>query len=266
MHLSGGINVQLSLLRFKDWLFNTFVSKRVEFNNQSELMERLSHELRTSLTGIVGYSEFVESSSTEPMVSFTAKIIRESSQDLARASISFFDLHRLGLGQIKVNCYKFSISELVGSVVKTHQKQAIEREATLVYTHAAEVLFLDVFTDAQRVRQIVDALVFAAVNSASKGKIVHLDLSLDGEDDSIKLVINYLDSMNDEVQVKLLNEFWCSKRYKFRLQEGPGVELALAKSLIYFLQGSAEFCCESNELSLLIVKLPMRYKQSKVAK
>jgi len=95
--------MQFSLSRAKSWIYQKFSCKRVYSRNQSDLMERLSHELRTSLTGIVGYSEFVESSSTEPMVNFTAKIIRESSLNLARASNSFFDLHRLELRQIQID-------------------------------------------------------------------------------------------------------------------------------------------------------------------
>lgn len=252
--------MQFSLLRIRTWLFKTFACKCVNYQYPSELMERLSHELRTSLTGIVGYSEFVESSSTEPMVSFTAKIIRESSQDLARASNSFFDLYRLGVGQIKANCSKFSINELVNGIVKTHQNQAFEREATLVYTCAPDTLLLNIYADAQRVRQVVDALIFSAVQTARKGKLIHVDVSLDEKKDFVKLMINSRDSLTDEVQVGLLNDFWSNKHYDFRLQEGPGVELALAKSLIYFLQGRVEYCCESNNPSQLIVKLPVRYK------
>lgn len=94
--------MRFCLSQFKKWLCQSFVCKKSVDQTQSELIERLSHELRTSLTGIVGYSEFVESNATEPMVNFTAKIIRESSHGLARASNAFFDLYRLNLGQVKI--------------------------------------------------------------------------------------------------------------------------------------------------------------------
>lgn len=257
--------MRLCLSRLKTWVCQTFPCRRLISNNQFELMERLSHELRTSLTGIVGYSEFVESSSTEPMVNFTAKIIRESSQGLSRASNSFFDLHRLELGQIKVDCSDFSISELVRSIVRVHQKQALERDVNLFFTCSAETFLLTVYSDSQKVRQVIDALVFAAVQAAGKGKSIHVDVSLDDEKSSMKLTIISLDTLTDGVQIKLIEEFWSNDRYKFRLQEGPGVELALAKALIYFLQGSAEYQCASDELPRLIVKLPMRYKKIKAS-
>ncbi len=255
--------MQFCLSRFKTWFSQAFVCKSVDFQNQSELMERLSHELRTSLTGIVGYSEFVETNSTEPMVNFTAKIIRESSQGLTRASHSFFDLHRLKLGQIQINCSIFSISELVRDVVRFHQKQALEHDVNIVFTCSKDTFLLQMNTDAQRVRQVVDALIFSAVQSTGQGRSIHVDASLDSEKRDMQLTVISLDAVTDGADIQLLAEFWHNDHYKFRLQEGPGVELALVKALIYFLQGSAEYRYASDELPRLMVRLPMRYKQAK---
>jgi signal transduction histidine kinase len=171
--------MQFSLSRAKSWIDRKFSCKRGDSRNQSDLMERLSHELRTSLTGIVGYSEFVESSSTEPMVNFTAKIIRESSLNLARASNSFFDLHRLELGQIQIDPSSFSISELVRDVVRIYQKQALEQTVRLTFACTPETFFTEIFSDAKQVHQVVDALIFGAVQSAGKENSIHVDLSLD---------------------------------------------------------------------------------------
>jgi two-component system sensor histidine kinase BarA len=228
-------------------------------NKQFELMARLSHELRTALTGIVGYAEFLESNSAESMVNFTAKIIRESSEILARSSNSFFDLHHLELGLIQINCSEFSMSELVRSVFRSHQKQALECNVTLIFTCSAETSLLNTYADPQRVRQVVDALFFDAVHAARKGASIHVDISFDDDEKSIKLMIIYLDSLIDEAQIEMHNEFWNDEHYQFRLQEGPGVELALAKSLIYFMQGHAEYLFGSSELPRLMMRLPMRY-------
>jgi two-component system, sensor histidine kinase RetS len=255
--------MRLCLSRFKSWVFHTLNCKQDDSKNHSQLMERLSHELRTSLTGIVGYSEFVESTSAEPMVNFTAKIIRESSQNLARASNSFFDLYRLEQGQVKQDCSVFSISELVRDVVRLTQKQALERDVNLFFTCSTETFLLDMYADAQRVRQIVDALVFGAVQSAGQGQSVHVDVSLDADKSLMKLMLVSLDALPGDAPVGLLKEFWHSGHYKFRLQEGPGVELALAKSMIYFLKGQAEYQVSASQPPRLVVKLPMHHDETR---
>lgn len=256
--------MRFGLSKLKSWMFQKLGVRQTMPNKQSELIERLSHELRTSLTGIVGYSEFVESSSTEPMVNFTAKIIRESSQGLSRASNSFFDLYRLELGELKVNCTTFSISALVRDVVREHQRQALEQDVKLAFTCSAETFLFDMYADAFRVRQLIDALVFGGVQSAGKGKSIQVDISLDGDQSHLRFMVISLDSAFNAPQIELAKEFWCNDQYKFRLQEGPGVELALAKSLIYFLQGEVEYRASLEELPRLILTLPMRYRETKV--
>ena len=257
--------MQFFLSRAKSWIYRKFRCKRSALRKQSNLMERLSHELRTSLTGIVGYSEFVESSSAEPMVNFTAKIIRESSLSLARASNSFFDLHRLELGQIQIDPVSFSISELVRDIVRIYQKKALDQTVGLAFACSTETFFSEMFSDTQRVHQVVDALIFGAVQSAGKGNSIHVDLSLNEDKSYMKLMLTTVVTSSDGSQEELLKKFWNGECYKFRLQAGPGVELALAKALIYFLQGYVEYQVRPGEHPCLVVRLPLRYKKSKAS-
>lgn len=258
-----GRAMRLFLYRAKNWIYRKFQCSPTVLRKQSNLMERLSHELRTSLTGIVGYSEFVESSSAEPMVNFTAKIIRESSLGLARASNSFFDLYHLELGQIQIELSTFSINELVRDLVRIYQKQALDQSVSLVFACSAEAFFSEILSDAQRVHQMVDALIFGAVQSARKGSSIHVDLSFDEDKTYMQLMLTTVGVVSDGSQDELFNKFWNNERYKFRLQSGPGVELALAKALIYFLQGYVEYRVRPDEHTRLIVRLPLRYKKSK---
>lgn len=259
MHSEQGAVVQFLLSRFKSWIFHARTRERDVINMDSQLMERLSHELRTSLTGIVGYSEFVESTSAEPMVNFTAKIIRESSQNLARTSNSFFDLHRLEQGQMQVECSNFSISDLVRDVVRLNQTVATERGVHLFATCSEDTYLSQMNSDAQKVRQVMDALVFAAVQSAASGQSVQVDVSLDEAKHLMRLVLTSQVPFYGSAQHQLLKDFWHSKCYQFRLQEGPGVELALAKEMIAFLRGEAEYLSTPQKPSQLVVKLPMHH-------
>ncbi len=251
--------MRFCLSKFKSWIFRAQGRQHGALTVQSHLMERLSHELRTSLTGIVGYSEFVESTSAEPMVNFTAKIIRESSQNLARASTSFFDLYRLEKRLMEIECSVFSISELVRDVVRLNQKQALERDVNLFFTCSKDTYLLEMNTDASKVRHIVDALVFGAVQSACHGQSVHVDVSLDEDRCFMRLVLISLNALPCSAQSLLLKEFWHNQCYKFKLQEGPGVELALAKAMIFFLKGQIEYRATPNSPPRLIVKLPMHH-------
>jgi K+-sensing histidine kinase KdpD len=256
--------MRFCISQIRDWLVDAFSCKRNAYKYQSELMERLSHELRTSLTGVVGYSEFVESTSTEPMINFTAKIIRESSQSLVRSSNSFFDLHRLELNQLQLDSSSFSLSELVREVVRGTQKHAQERSVNLDFPCDNNIYFLEITTDKRRVKQIIDALIFGAIQSAGKGNSIHVDLALTNDKQAMNLLISSSEVLADAENTRLLQEFWSTDHYKFRLQEGPGVEMAFAKAMIYFLYGQAEYKLTPNQHSKLIVTLPMHFNKTKV--
>lgn len=256
--------MRFCLSQFKNWLCQSFVCKKPVVQTQSELIERLSHELRTSLTGIVGYSEFVESNATEPMVNFTAKIIRESSHGLARASNAFFDLYRLNLGQVKIENSTFSVNEEVRAVVRSHQKQALDNDVNLIFTCSAETALLEMSSDVQKVRQVVDALIYWAVHLVEKQQTIHVDVSVEEDTGYVILMIIFLDASVSSFHDELLKDFWSNDFYKFRLQEGPGVELALAKALIYLLQGAVVYRTAFNELPRLEVRLPTQYSHVKV--
>ena len=256
--------MRFCISQIRDRLVDAFSCKRNAYKDQSELMERLSHELRTSLTGVVGYSEFVESTSTEPMINFTAKIIRESSQSLVRSSNSFFDLHRLELGQLQLDCSSFSLGELVRDVVRGNQKQAQGLSVNLDFACDNNIYFLEMTTDKKRVKQIADALIYGAIQSAGKGNSIHVHLALTNEKQAMNLLISTSEVLADAANTRLLQKFWSTDHYKFRLQEGPGVEMAFAKAMIYSLQGRAEYRIASNENSRLMVTLPMHFNQTKV--
>jgi signal transduction histidine kinase len=57
-------------------------------------------------------------------------------------------------------------------------------------------------------------------------------------------------------QIQMLTQFWNGETYQFKLQEGPGIEMALAKEMIYFLDGFVRFEHSVESPSRLVVTFP----------
>lgn len=146
---------------------------------QPSLMDRLSHELRTSLTGIVGYAEYMETGSSDSMMNFTAHIIRESGKSLTRTSQSFFDFYLLSQRQIRLKCSRFVFSDVIREAVVRHQLLASEREVSLGFTCADDALEVVVSSDQARLLQVMEALVFGVLQASDQWSMVHVHLALD---------------------------------------------------------------------------------------
>ena len=244
-----------SFYRLEVWI-RSWVAKTRKPQIESELIERLSHELRTSLNGIVGYAEFLEMGSNDAMMNFTAKIIRESGQSLTRTSQSFFDFYLLSKSQIRLRFSRFIFADLVRDVVAKNQPLAVDREVSLGFLSASHALESWVNSDLDRMRQVVDALVFGAIQASDKWSMVQLHLDFDEMRGDLLLSIVSSGASVLPSQGYLLTQFWNSDDYRLKLQEGPGIELAFAKAMIQFLNGSVRFEHSTSFPSRLVVRFP----------
>lgn len=223
---------------------------------QPSLMDRLSHELRTSLTGIVGYAEYLETGSSDPMMNFTARIIRESGKSLTRTSQSFFDFYLLSQRQIRLKCSRFVFSDVARGAVARHQLLASEREVSLGFTCTDDALEVVVSSDKDRMQQVIEALVLGVLQASDQWSMVHVHLELDRFQQ--KLLLTFVSSgvSVSPPQIQGLTQFWNTDDYQFKLQEGPGIELALAKAMIHFLDGAAAFEHSVEYPTRLVVSFP----------
>lgn len=242
-----------------------FLSEKEAPSIQPELINRLSHELRTSLTGIVGYAEFLEAGSQDPMMNFTAKIIRESGRSLTRTSHSFFDFYLLTQQKLNLNSSRFVLSELTQNVVNACQGFAVERDINLVSETSDKAIGVMLCSDAVRVHQVMEALIYSVLQASERWSLVRVHLEFSQVQRCLEVSIVSSGSEASAEQIDLQKQFWNADDYRLRLQEGPGIELVLAKALIHFLNGFVWF--ESSDACpfRLVVRFPLNLNLSKAS-
>lgn len=243
------LSVRHFLLRFiKKFLPSKRRSYLCEMEN-SQLIERLSHEWRTSLTGVVGYAEFLEVGSAEPMMNFTAKVIRESGLVLTRITAAYVDLHRLKQGQLNLNCLRFNLSSAVEQSVEKMRTIAYERDVRLVFHCAPDAEMVSIYSDLTRIRQVIDAIVFNLVQMVSKRSFVFVTITSSERGGGV--CFEY--SSPSVRGVDLYKQFWDCDDYCFQMQAGPGVELAYVKELIKLLGCSVKYEMDKQDSSRLSI-------------
>ncbi len=236
---------------------NMFLQKECNSKISESLMARFSHEFRTHLTGIVGYSEFLENSENEPMTSFTAEIIRESSLELSKIGAAYFELDKLLNKKITLKKSLFIFSELVRDVVCQRQKQALKREVSLGFTCTDDVLEKLFNADASRIRQVIDLLLVETVQLLDKLSILHVVLSDDVKHGFWLLSLEFSNIATKSRQMMLYDFFWSEFDYKFKLQEGPGVVLAMVKKMLLSMNCDFEFEFDPNSSrARLVIAFP----------
>lgn len=222
-----------------------------------DLVNRLSHEMRTSLTGIVGYAEFIEAGAEPAMVNFTAKIIRESSQELVRSVQSFVDLYQVMLMPSHLQCTEFSVAKELYALVQKHQAHAHQLDVSLIFNCPDDALLIKLRSDLERFTKMLEALLGAALIGATRGAVLVMALSLRSEQQAIELAIYELGGADKPAQSQGLQQFWRDPNYLYKMQEGPGLDMALAKALLASLKGRAEFKSVKGQGDQLRLLLPL---------
>ena len=247
--------MSFSFSHFRDLFLRKNFYQQVAPDSAS-LMARASYEFRTSLNGIVGYAEFLENSTTAPMMNFTGKIIRESSSNLTRSCNSYFDLQYLQKSQVKFSSTQLNLQAVLLDVVNLHQPYALERGISIQLTYGQDAQSKSVCSDVSRIRQILDSLIFNTLKIAETWDVIRINLSWCADTDKLLLAIELRQTKRDLSKLKLLESFWNTEGYQFQLLEGPGVEMALAKSLIRLGGISARYDVSQESAGTLQLLMP----------
>ena len=198
------------------------------------LQDRLCHEVRTLLTGIVGYAEFLEADSSVPMVGFTAKIIRESGQALKA-------------GRSNINLSNFDLLSLVCKAIDTSQAVAFNSQVHLVFSAESELSHIFTNSDNKKTLRVFNLIVNHVLQSALKHSVFSLTLSVMNK----KCALHFEYENASDSERNLESNFWTNSSYQYQLQAGPGIELALAKELIKLLSWDVAYKVSNEGVSTL---------------
>jgi two-component system, sensor histidine kinase and response regulator len=133
---------------------------------KSEFVSQVSHEFRTALVGIQGFSEMLkEGQLTQLDVQDMAADINSEAQRLNRMISSMLDLDRMEAGKIRLDLKPVSVNPLVNDVVDRTRVTTDNHTFTLSLDERDPV----VAADADRLTQVLTNLLNNAVKYSPKG-------------------------------------------------------------------------------------------------
>ena len=154
---------------------------------KSEFLVRISHQFRTSLVGIEGFSEVIRDSEQldpDEMKSLATEIFNDAKR-LDRAFNEMIELDQLETGHADVNIVRADVNRLIGRVLGTKRVEFPNRKITTELEDALPV----VQCDEAKVTQVLDNLVAnalkyshgaVAISSASRNGSVEVSVKDSG--------------------------------------------------------------------------------------
>ena len=148
---------------------------------KTEFLSRVSHEFRTPLTAIVGFSQLLyeqEQKVDAEREQEYLTVIREQAQHLARMIEDMLDITRIDDGQFTLRRQVASLPEMVESAVSNLDKPT-DRERVGVSVEPATP---SAWADRNEMEQAISRILYNALEHSGKGERVSVRVQPAGED------------------------------------------------------------------------------------
>ncbi|MFA7745645.1 two-component system histidine kinase PnpS [Salinicoccus roseus] len=224
---------------------------------RSDFVANVSHELKTPVTSVRGFSETLMSGEVtdEETTKQFLKIIHDESQRLDRLIRDLLNLSKIERQKMPLNLETLNMTALVHEVSVTLQGAIEEKQTKLVLPDPSKDVYLQ--GDEDRLRQIVLNLVGNAINYTAEGGTVTVSLKENVE--KVRLIIQD-DGIGipEESLPRIFERFYRVDRARSRHSGGTGLGLAIVKHLIESHHGEIEVESREGEGTTFTVILPKK--------
>jgi signal transduction histidine kinase len=229
----------------------------IKARNQAEESDRLktaflaniSHEVRTPLNAIVGFSEVLAGNPSDDERAMLSKLISQNNARLLHLFEDMVNMSKLEAGDESVHKTRFLISDLLQELIEKYAPQAAEKHLTLVVDKHSEAL--EPNTDRNRLMQIVSHYVDNALKFTTEGGVT-IGCNLEGGNMRVWVRDTGKGIDSEYCGDKLFERFVKIDEF----EQGTGLGLSVCRSLALTLGGKVGMESELGVGSLFWVDVP----------
>ncbi len=231
---------------------------------KSEFLASMSHELRTPLNSLLILSKDLSDNKgnnlTDSQVE-SAKIINESGNDLLALINDILDLSKIESGKMLVNPEYLTLEEIENDIKSMFTHMA-EKKKLFFNTEINSIKNYTLFTDHQKINQILKNLVSNALKFTSKGGVnVNFTISDDKKD---TLCIDVTDTgigIPENKQIEIFEAFQQVDGSISRTYGGTGLGLSISRELAKMLNGIISLSSIYGKGSTFTCCIPLNYSE-----
>ena len=240
--------------------------KLVEGDRQKkQFVANISHELRTPISTILGYSEVLLDTSFAGDKRAILERVVTNGQGLSQLMDSLLDFSRMEVGSTEATLQEVRVGEVLESL-ETMTKRLIKGRP-IQFRVQIEPLLEVIETDAKKLQQILMQLLTNALKFTEKGEIT-LEMKSCLEKGAAFVEISVSDTgigISKRDQDVIFEEFRQLDGSSTRQYGGTGLGLSLCKRMVQSLGGKIAVESEPGQGSVFSLMLPIRRYELQVA-
>ncbi|MDI6402009.1 PAS domain S-box protein [Balneolaceae bacterium ANBcel3] len=224
---------------------------------KTALLANMSHEMRTPLTGILGFAGILEADLPEGEARGMATRIHISGRRLLETIESILDLAKLESEEIEIQMENVNLINEVLRAMDNHMKSASQKRIRFEMVTELEDLYMDV--DRQLFSRIMYNLLSNAFKYTDDGEVtIHVSRFIKREREWVQVDVQDTGiGISPDFLPKVFDEFQQESTGLSRKFEGSGLGLTITKKLVEALDGSISANSKKGVGSIFTVQLPI---------
>ena len=212
------------------------ITEHVKLDNmQKELVADVSHELKTPIALIQGYSEgLLENvNSDEESRKFYAEVILDETNKMDKLVKQLLELMKLEYGKREFNNKEFNIVELEKEVIRKTNVMIEEKQAEIKFDDSKEI---QVFADDFYIEQVLTNYLTNAIKNVKEmygEKYIKISNEIRKDENKVCIkVFNTGEKISEENLNRIWNRFYKADESRHREDGGTGIGLAFVKAIM----------------------------------
>lgn len=225
---------------------------------KSAFIANMSHEVRTPLNAIVGFSGLMVSASSEEERKMYADIITENNERLLRLVNDIFDLSQIEAGAVEFQYSEFDVNDLLRELEGIFRMR-MNGQSPVELVCEAQLQPIMMYSEQQRIIQVLTNLLHNAMKFTESGEI-RFGCRMEGAEKVYFFVSDTGIGIPKEEQDKIFSRFIKLDREV----QGTGLGLTLSQTIIKHLGGDLGLESEVNKGSTFSFTLPLVIQQEMI--
>ncbi|MCC9072740.1 response regulator [Flavobacterium sp. F-65] len=259
------LTIFFSILIASDFSKTQLYKKQLEIANfktrnllksREQLISTVSHDLKTPLSTIVGYTELLDNSDINTKQSYFIKNIKNSSKYISQLVQDLLDFSQIEAGKITIEKKPFLLPEIITEVAKNIQSVYNQKDIELIIL-AEEKLNQRIIGDSFRLKQILSNIIGNAYKFTEKG-FIKINATINDKGDFVLIKVE--DSgigIEKKNQNLIFEEFAQANENIEKKYGGTGLGLAISKKIATLLGGDLHLKSVFGKGSTFEIQLPL---------
>lgn len=238
------------------------ITENVKLDNlRKEFVSNVSHELKTPLTSIKGYSETIMNGDlTYAEIRRFSKVINQEANRMDRLVADLLQLSRFDYNKVSWKKMMFSLEELVKNVCDKMKIQADQKGHKLDFIISSKPPH--VYADRDAIERVIINIISNSIKYTPDGGIITVYVGVANSNAYFKVLDNGIGIPAKDLD-RIFERFYRVDKARSRKAGGTGLGLSIVKEMVEGNNGTIDIRSKVNEGTEVIVTLPTKVDTKK---